>query len=302
MYLYHLNVFAMNMLLKMFPFVLLIFLIVRPVENANILFVTSFPAVSHQSAFQPIWKELSLRGHKVTVIASHPLKDKSLTNLTEIDTSEVQKIAMKSMPKDLVKYLFQKPTFLMTFIKDAIVTSLFSESHKRILKYEKVQQLIKGNQQFDIVIAEWLFPTMAAFSVRFNCPLVGITSLGAPIVALDTVGNPSHPILSPDHNLPIGRELSFRDRMLSTLYSIYVRVYYRYVVLPREDRTIKEVFGEHMPYIGDIERNVSAILLNRNTVFHKIMPVLPNVVELGRVRKVKMGKPLDAVSKWKLVE
>ncbi|XP_044755760.1 UDP-glucosyltransferase 2-like isoform X1 [Coccinella septempunctata] len=281
------------MWLKMLPFVLLIFLIMKPVENANILFVTTFPSVSHQSAFQPIWRELSLRGHKVTVICSHPLKDKSLTNLTEIDLGGMRKQAMNKMPKDLMKYMTQKPTFLMTFTKDMIATSLFSEMNKRILEHEEVQKVIKGNQKFDLVIAEWLFPTVSAFSVRFNCPLIGMTSLGAPIVALDTVGNPSHPILSPDHNLPIGRDLSFRDRILSTLYSVYVRVYYHWVVLPREDRTIKKIFGEHMPYIGDIERTVSLILLNRNTVFHKIMPVLPNVIELGGVRNVKVQKPLE---------
>ncbi|XP_045463150.1 UDP-glycosyltransferase UGT5-like isoform X1 [Harmonia axyridis] len=278
---------------KMIFFGLFILLAMRPVENANILFVTTFPSVSHQSAFQPIWKELSLRGHKVTVICSHPLKDKSLTNLTEIDVSGIRKDLMKELPKDVMRYMVQKPSFLMTFLKDSVATQLFSRTHKAVMMHEEVQKIIKGNQKFDVVIAEWLFPTSAAFSVRFNCPLIGATSLGAPIVALDTVGNPSHPILSPDHNLPIGRELSFKDRILSTLYSVYVRVYYHWVVLPREDRTVKEAFGENMPYLGDIERNVSLILLNRNTVFHKVMPLLPSVIELGSVRKVTVKKPIE---------
>lgn len=55
------------------------------IQSANILGFFSIPSISHQIVYQPIWKELSLRGHKVTVVTPNPLNDPSLTNLTEID-------------------------------------------------------------------------------------------------------------------------------------------------------------------------------------------------------------------------
>ncbi|KAK9878091.1 hypothetical protein WA026_020733 [Henosepilachna vigintioctopunctata] len=137
---------------------------------------------------------------------------------------------------------------------------------------------------------------MGAFAAKFNCPLVGITSLGAPIPSLDTVGNPSHPIFSPDHNLPLKRNLSFKERLMSALYAVYVRVHYQWVVLPREDRSVKKYFGKDMPYLGDIERNISILLLNRNPVFHRVMPLVPAVIELGSVRAHQKPQPLNEIT------
>ncbi|KAL3271591.1 hypothetical protein HHI36_022066 [Cryptolaemus montrouzieri] len=270
---------------------ILLTLVAVPTESANILFATSFASISHQSVFQPIWKELSLRGHNVTVIGSNPLHDKTLTNLTEVDMSYMYNQKKETSKKWLVG---QKPGFLQVFMKDVFLTYFFSIMHDNYFQQPGVQNIINGDNEFDVVIAEWLFPTLGAFAARFKCPLIGITSLGAPIPSLDTVGNPSHPIYSPDHNLPIGRELSYRDRVLSTLYAIYVRVHYQLVVLPREDKTVKKYFGTDMPYLGDIERNISLLLLNRNPVIHKIMPVYPAVIELGNVRPIKVYKPLNS--------
>ncbi|XP_045463153.1 UDP-glycosyltransferase UGT5-like isoform X3 [Harmonia axyridis] len=265
---------------------------VRPVQNANILFVSTIPSVSHQVIFQPIWKELSMRGHKVTAVSPNPLKDKTLTNLTEIDLGYLYEMA-KKIPKESTKFMLHKPNFLNVFRKDIYIYKMFSKLHAYFFEIPQIRNLLKGNEKFDLVISEWLFPTSGAFAAKFNCPLIGVSSLGAPIPALDTVGNPSHPIYSPDHNLPIGRDLSFRDRILSTLFLLYVRFFYHWIVLPREDKTVKKYFGRNMPYIGDIERNISMLLLNRNPVFHRIMPVVPTIIEIGVVRSINADNPLN---------
>lgn len=69
--------------------VLIVLLGLSGVYSAKILGVFTIPSVSHQVMFQPIWKELSLRGHEVTVVTPNPLNDPTLTNLTEIDISFV---------------------------------------------------------------------------------------------------------------------------------------------------------------------------------------------------------------------
>lgn len=45
------------------------------VESARILCAFQMAAVSHHQVFQPIWKELSLRGHQVVVVTPYPLKE-----------------------------------------------------------------------------------------------------------------------------------------------------------------------------------------------------------------------------------
>lgn len=67
-----------------------------------IFWAISHPSISHQVIFQPIWKELSLRGHKVTVITPNPLKDPTLTNLTEIDISYMYEHMSELIKKSMI--------------------------------------------------------------------------------------------------------------------------------------------------------------------------------------------------------
>ncbi|KAJ8981236.1 hypothetical protein NQ317_016532 [Molorchus minor] len=270
----------------------LLLFIIKKVQSANILFVTTFPSISHQSVFQPIWKELSLRGHNVHVITPNPLHDPSLANLTEYDISSHYE-RLKNIPPELQFLVMKQPDFITVFIKDIVMTKKLSELSEDTFSHPEVQKLLKKDLTFDVAIVEWLFPTMSGFGAKYNCPLIGITSLGAPLVALDTVGNPSHPVTSPDMNLPVTRDMPFRERLLSALYSVYVRFWYHMVVLPREDGLVKKYLGVDLPYLGDIERNVSVLLLNRNPVFHRVMPVVPAVIELGTIELNRTRPSLD---------
>lgn len=261
----------------------------------KILFLTCTPAPSHQKPFQVIWKELSLKGHEVHVLTPNPINDSALTNLTEYDLSEYYELLIQHN-HDNMKYLLHKPTFWLAFVKDVFATKLFSALYNRTLNHRETRRLLESNKYFDVVIVEWLFPTLASIGAYYKAPIIGVTSLGAPIVALDTLGNPSHPVLAPDMNLPIKRELSFKERIMAVLYSIYVRIFYRLVVLPREDLNIKNSLGSDLPYIGDIEKNISVLLMNRNPVFHRIMPLYPNTIDLGSIRTETEKTPLEPVS------
>ncbi|XP_045463151.1 UDP-glycosyltransferase UGT5-like isoform X2 [Harmonia axyridis] len=281
----------------MFFAILLMFGAMKPSDTANILFFAPIPSYSHQVIYQPIWKELSLRGHNVTAVAVNTLNDKTLTNLTEIDLGILYEYK-KRFSKESINFIFHKPNFLGVFLKDMYIYQIVSVVHEFALRNPEVQKLIRSNAKFDVVIVEWLFPTAAAFSTKFNCPLIGISSFGVPTPALDAIGNPAHPLLAPDHTLPIRKEeMSLKERLLSTIFSVYSRLYYNFVVLPKEDRIVKDIFGPDMPFIGDIERNISLLLLNRNPVFHKIMPVLPNVQELGGL--IERGKYIELNSELK---
>ncbi|KAL1506654.1 hypothetical protein ABEB36_005979 [Hypothenemus hampei] len=261
-------------------------------NGAKILFLSCTPAPSHQKPFQVIWKALSLRGHEVHVLTPNPLNDSKLTNLTEYDLSDFYELIQNVNPESH-KYLMHKPSFFSAFVKDIYATSLFSKIYNRTINHPETRRLIETNQHFDVIIVEWLFPTLASLGAYYKAPIVGITSLGAPLVALDTLGNPTHPVLAPEMNLPLRRDLSFTERLLSVLYSIYVRIYYHLVVLPREDANIKKHISADLPYLGDIEKNISVLLMNRNPVFHRMMPLFPNIVDLGGIHITSVKKPLD---------
>lgn len=150
---------------------LFLILLVYNVDSAKILGVSTIASVSHQIVFQPIWRELSLRGHEVTVLSTNPLNDPSLANLTEIDLSFMYKVT-ESFKGDLSKGMDH-----WKLIERFGTT--FTKIRAKIFSSEAVQDLIKDDSKsYDVVIAEMMDPTTYAFAAKFKCPIIGIASFG----------------------------------------------------------------------------------------------------------------------------
>lgn len=134
--------------------VLPILLFLSSVNSANILGFFMFPSISHQIVYQPIWRELSLRGHNVTVVTPDPLNDPSLTNLTEISVSFTYDFLKKNridkiMSKDSNAFQTLPTIFkLMEVIIEAELNS------------SEVQKLIKSDIKFDLILFECFHPAL----------------------------------------------------------------------------------------------------------------------------------------------
>lgn len=71
------------MLLKVFVCLIVNCIVATVIRGANILLFMPLPFKSHIRGFQPLFKELSLRGHNVTVVSSF-LSNVNIANYTEI--------------------------------------------------------------------------------------------------------------------------------------------------------------------------------------------------------------------------
>lgn len=269
-------------------YLILVFLFISRAQSAKILGVFNIPSVSHQVVYQPIWKELSLRGHEVTVVTPNPLKDPSLTNLTEIDVS-----FMYDHLKEVYELFSDTPSH-WTMMK---IMFQFAESFaEQLLGDKNVQNLINDtSREFDVVMVEYMQTFPSAFAARFKCPLIAVASLGILGTTNRAIGNPVHPILHADFTSYAGRELTFLERVETAVYTAWQYSYHHFVSLPRVDRLVKKYFGNDIPYIGDLEGNISLLLQNTNPIIHTARPYLPSVVELGRMH-LKLKKPLPKVN------
>lgn len=286
---------------NIFLYAILICFNTLPVRSARILFISSTPSPSHQKPFQQVWTRLALKGHEMHVVTPNPLKNNSLPNLLQYNISEVYEWVSWQNRKfaTVVKYSLEKPSFYDTFKKEFFLSRAWHALYEYTLNLKEVKKLIEAKPKlhFDAVIVEWLYPTLAAFGGFFEAPLIGICSLGAPTNMMDAAGNLLHPIINPDQNIPMKRgRLSFQHRLLSTLYSAWIRLHHQWHILPWEDTLVKQHFGKDMPYLGEIERNISLLLLNRNHISHRIMQVVPSVVEFGGFSLEKNGQTLSPVS------
>ncbi|GJQ75390.1 hypothetical protein Trydic_g23565 [Trypoxylus dichotomus] len=229
---------------------------------------------SHQVVFQPIWKELSLRSHQVTVITPSPLKDPKLTNLTEID---------------LTKYKDCPLNFGKTFVQG------LSNINQDELSDSQVQRLIKDSKvEFDVAIIEFLLPTMVAFGHRFKCPVIGITSLDGTLLDHDIMGNPTHPILNPESTLKFIANPTFFQKVYSVLCSI-LRKLTSYIILQNEDQVIAKFFGPGYPPLSEMAANIDLFFINVNPAFHNVRPTVPAVIHIGGAMNIQPPKFLSKI-------
>ncbi|KAK4872661.1 hypothetical protein RN001_014690 [Aquatica leii] len=253
-------------------------------DSARILGVVPTPSYSHQVAFRPIWKELSLRGHQVVIVTTDPINDPSLVNLTEIDIGSAYDLWNNNIA-EITSTNPLKSLFLML--------ETISNVHKQILSHRDVENLIKNKTEyFDVVIIEYTSRSMFAFANRFQAPLIVGSSLDATVEMHYLMGNPIHSMLYPSYLLPVHQNMSFFERVLATLFhqvlfKLIMREYYI-----DQNNNIKTFFGDDYPSAAEIDQNISLMLTNSDPIFHKVKPLVPTIVEFGGGTHRVAPKPL----------
>lgn len=138
------------------------------VIGAKILCVFPFPSYSHQKPFVNICKTLSNRGHQVTLITTHPFRDKNLTNLTEIDISFLYEFVRQRK----VEKIYSNDRYLITTIYEK--EKLHTTFNNEILRSKQVQELIANeDESFNIILVEAHCRVMFAFGEKYNAPIIG---------------------------------------------------------------------------------------------------------------------------------
>nr|XP_023019040.1 UDP-glucuronosyltransferase 2B20-like [Leptinotarsa decemlineata] len=263
---------------------------VLQIQSSKILTIIPTASYSHHSPFQPLWRELALRGHHVTVLTTDPQKDESLTNLREIDMSYTYEIYKKHNVSDLLSD--DSKSFMEMGKKLGIV---FREAQHAQLSSAEVQELIHNkNYSFDLLIVEAQTPGMLSFAWRFQCPIIGVASLDSAMQYHDSMGNPIHPVLNPDYNLEVGEadEMTFLERFLSFIYIAAYKNLIYHKTFPAQYEIAKQYFGEDLPPLIDIQNNMSLLFVGTHPLFHNLRPLNLNTITLGGGMHIKQQKPL----------
>ncbi|KAJ8959695.1 hypothetical protein NQ318_021887 [Aromia moschata] len=250
---------------------------------ANILGIIPTPSYSHQIAYTPLWKELSLRGHKVTVITTNPLNDPKLVNLTEIDMrflysyfTDISKLAEEKMNMWNMHSIFAE---LALVIEEAILSS------------PPVQELIHNKNTFDVVLVEFLYPEFMNFAKMYDCPSIIISSLDVFGPLHRAVGNQAYTSLHPEIGTPFTAPLSFKERIINTIYSWYVSYYYSYVSYPKRENLMRR----HLNVTLNTDTLISEadmLFLNVNPAIHTVRAVGATTINIGGYRETLSSKSL----------
>ncbi|KAJ8981271.1 hypothetical protein NQ317_004007 [Molorchus minor] len=220
------------------------FFLLKSSENARILATVFSPAYSHQTAFRPLWKELLKRGHEITLLTTDPMNETNLPGIREIDLSKSYDVMEQFGASDIVAN-GQSSGKSVKELFDAYIKAL-SETAKWQLGHPEVKALIQNKSEyFDLIMTEVMFPAHLGFVDRFRVPFIGITSLDSPPRIHDAIGNFIHPVVYPDYILPFSKNLTFPQRLISTIVSWFLSIY-EYYMYQTEYETARRYFGDYV--------------------------------------------------------
>ncbi|KAB0792728.1 hypothetical protein PPYR_14689 [Photinus pyralis] len=252
--------------------------------SARILAVIPVPSFSHQVVFHPLWKELSLRGHHVTVLTTNPINDPLLTNLTEIDLSFSYKFLEEELGKIITSS--QNPIKSLRASMDAFINVVDAQ-----LRSPEVQKLIQDPfEHFDLLIVEYFLAAPVYFARKFKCPHIGILSVDAPNTIQKAIGGVGHPILYP-HQFA---QLYGPTNLFQRVYLVGLELLYTFGVhyFESQENVGKKYFEDDTP-VRAIFQNASLLFVNSDPIFSYVRPLLPSIIPIGgNVARLPV-KPLE---------
>lgn len=258
------------------------------IDGARILFAAFSPSLSHHLFYQPIIKELCARGHEVVSISADPIHQK-IENLTEIDIHN-ETYGTFNVGEYLIYNQQVKPRHAQVF---SLFTPVFLSMYEAVLKNHQVQAL--NNQQFDLIILEYFFPTIFnGWKDYFNCPIIGISSLDLLGVGAEAFGNPTYPSFFIDVNKLSGRNLDFWQRLENFAYALDMRWWWYSEGMYMGQGLFKKYY--HMDLdIQKLQTSIDLALINSNPIFHSPRALVPAIIPIGGLH-IRERKPLPQVS------
>ncbi|KAJ8952310.1 hypothetical protein NQ318_017203 [Aromia moschata] len=233
--------------------------------GANILAIVPTPSYSHQVAFAELWKELSLRGHHVTLVTTDPRNDPNLPNLREINMRRSYRIWSET---DITEDQLRQPE----------LQELIHESNKF---------------KFDLVMVEVFYPELIAFAKIYKCPTILVATIGSTVPMYQDLGNPAHPVLNSDINVPYDGTLNFKERLISTLFYWRFMYFEYFISRPKRQETIDRFFSNVTSIkFDELISDIDVVLVNESPLLKGVRALGPTTVPVGGGIHLKPLKPL----------
>ncbi|KAK6621421.1 hypothetical protein RUM44_001228 [Polyplax serrata] len=257
---------------------------------SKILFLIPMPSKSHFNLGDRVTRELVQRGHEVTLMSTQKMENPP-KNLTEIVVSlneeQFEKMFATAGREGKFQMRNMNPiTFLLfSTLGEMMVDTFMSD--------KSVQQLLKSNQKFDLVIGECFLTEglLGGFAHKYNAPIAAIGTFLPNTWTNEMIGNPAPASYIPEPITPFTNHMTFWERCINFVYGMVAQIIHYNRHLPTQDRLMKKYFGETLPPLKDMLTKTSLMLVNNHYSLAFPRPYLPNMVEIGGFH-IKPPKPL----------
>ncbi|KAM8714200.1 hypothetical protein ACLKA7_014355 [Drosophila subpalustris] len=265
--------------------------------GSRILAPNFFPGKSHSMMSNAIIRELVKRGHEVTYITPFSLAEENLgSNYTEILIPQYDfwsSILHMTKAKSILDMTNEST---LTFIE--ICATMGLESTDFAFEQPEVLKLIHAKDKigkYDLLLAEQFFNEGALFLGHlYQIPSVTFYTQSFANYLSPLVG-----IVSPWSYVPHGWKpytdrMSLMERIDNVYISLSEEILRSFWYYPAQDAILKKHFDDKfnsLPTIKQLERNISAVLLNSYMPLDTPRPISFNMIQVGGLH-IQTPKPL----------
>ncbi|KAK4886687.1 hypothetical protein RN001_002958 [Aquatica leii] len=255
--------------------------------GANILMITMGGTKSHKIPFWELARGLLPRGHNITFISAFP-PDFIIPGLEEITPSGLVFYVKNFTDWDLVgaRMRGEEPVQPLDMFRYAY------EACDELLSDHETKDLLYSGHKFDLLILDGAYPECAVgFVHHFKAPFMYINTVGFYTGSLSLAGNPTLYSVTPFLARPYTDTMSLMQRSTNTIWHMLASVMHSFIIRFVLQGILRSHFGDNLPPIYDISKNVSFILQNAYATVTYPRPYLPNVAEIACIH-CKQPKPL----------
>ncbi|KAH8407726.1 hypothetical protein KR222_011450 [Zaprionus bogoriensis] len=265
--------------------------------GSRILAPFFFPGKSHFMMTNALIRELVQRGHEVTFITPFSLAKEQLgANYTEILIPQYNFWPSLLKMSQAKTVLDMTDVSTLTFIRMAYVMGL--ESTEFAFEQPEVLKLIQAKDKvgkYDLLLAEQFFNEGALLLGHlYQIPIVTISTFGFANYMSSLVG-----IVTPWSYVahgwkPYTDRMTFTERLDSVYNSFTEELLRTFWYYPAQDAILQKHFANQIPNLPSakqLERNISAILLNTYMPLEAPRPISFNMIPVGGLH-IQPEKPL----------
>ncbi|CAH1636143.1 unnamed protein product [Spodoptera littoralis] len=266
-------------------------------EAYKILIIFPVPSTSHGILGDNMVKHLLNAGHEVTYITPFINKKKyDHPNLTIIDVSANEEHFDENLTN--IQMIMEGK---LDFKDPILMTQLAIMMASSTLGNPNIQKFLKDpNQQFDVIIGEYMFSDMySVFQAVFQCPLIWFSTIQPHWAILKMVHAPLNPSYNSDYIIGNVAPFTFNERVYELWVQLKGLYYHKYINPGPEEKIYSELVapilkaqGKPVPNYEELKYNASLVLGNSQVVFGNPVPLPPNYQHIGGYHIDEDVKPL----------
>ncbi|XP_072022356.1 UDP-glucuronosyltransferase 2A1-like [Amphiura filiformis] len=277
---------------------LLYWILVPLVCASNILIYPFTGEGSHYSVMYNVAKELTVRGHTITMLVGDIFEDKVLKS-TGVDEERIEFIfhktcltyderigAIGNMTNAMLEGRYRE------WMMEVSSTDFFKKYEKECVTVLGDEEFMSNLQNFDLSVGDNNHDCSVVqyLRLKYGIKFVSVSAiLGVPSIDSITKRIPFNPSYMPETSSTLDHVMTFSDRLKNVATSFTILVVFTLLNMPKYETRKEFGITETSPYYEDAE----LFLINTDFALDFARPLLPNAIPVGGLT-TKPKRPLSA--------